>query len=151
MAAYITLIVMKNALYIKNGTAIPLHEIEITASRSGGAGGQHVNKTNTRITLRWNIKDTHAFTEEQKERVLEKLQSRLTTEGDLIIHHSTSRSQEQNKKMALAELIDQIRKALHMPKKRMATRVPKSAKEKRLHTKALRGTLKKTRGRVPQE
>lgn len=136
---------MKHDVHIKNGIVIPEHELEITASRSGGAGGQHVNKTSTKITVRWNVKNTNALTEEQKARVLEKLAHRLTTEGDLIIHNSTSRSQDHNKKMALAQLAHDVKKALHVPKKRMKTRVSKVAQEKRLQEKAHRGLIKKQR------
>src|SRR6185503_9157938 len=88
------LVAMKNDLFIKNGITIPEHELEITASRSGGAGGQHVNKTDTKITIRFNIKNSSALTEEQKQLILEKLQSRITEDGDLIIHNSESRSQQ---------------------------------------------------------
>ena len=63
---------MKNDLSIKNGIIIPEHELEITTSRAGGPGGQHVNKTSTRITVRWNVKNTNALNPEQKERVLQK-------------------------------------------------------------------------------
>jgi ribosome-associated protein len=142
---------MKYDVPIKNGIVIPEHELEITASRSGGPGGQHVNKTSTRITVRWNVKNTQALTEEQKTRVLEKLASRLTTEGDLIIHNSTSRSQEHNKKMALAQLANDLRKALYVAKTRMKTRVPKGAQEGRLQTKAHRGLIKKRRHEKIQE
>ncbi len=83
---------------MKNNITIPDNEIEITTSRSGGPGGQHVNKSDTRITLRWNVKNTNILDDEQKERVLQKLQNRLTVDGDFIIHSSESRSQQQNKK-----------------------------------------------------
>ena len=136
---------MKYDVAIKNDIVIPEHEIEITASRSGGPGGQHVNKTSTRITVRWNVKNSHALTEEQKVRVLEKLASRLTSEGDLIIHNGSSRSQEHNKKMALAQLANDVKKALYVAKKRMKTRVPKGAQEARLQTKKIHGTIKKRR------
>jgi len=136
---------MKNDLPVKNGIVIPGHEIEITASRAGGPGGQHVNKSDTRITIRWNVKTTTALTDVQKERVLQNIASRLTSEGDLIIHNSSSRSQQQNKKNALALLSQIVRKALHVPKKRMKTRVPKSIKEARLKEKKRRGEIKKIR------
>ena len=126
---------MKNDLFIKNGIEIPYHELEITASRSGGPGGQHVNKSDTKITVRWNIKETTSLTEKQKELVLQNLQSRVTSDGDFIIHCSESRSQQQNKESALARLAKEICKALYVPKKRMKTRVPKRAKESRLREK----------------
>lgn len=138
---------MKNDLFIKNNITIPEHELEITSSRAGGPGGQHVNKTNTKITIRWNVKNTSVLTEEQKERVLQKLQSSLTTEGDLIVHNNESRSQQQNKKLALEHLAQQIRQALYIPKKRIKTRVSKSTKEARLKAKSYRSEIKKMRSK----
>ena|SRR5579872_6049655 len=142
---------MKNDLFIKNGITIPEHELVITASRSGGAGGQHVNKTDTRITVRWNIKNSSALTDEQKQRIVEKLQSRITEDGDLIVHNSESRSQQQNKKNALANLAAIIRNALHVAKKRIATKIPKALKEARLRSKARRSTIKKMRNKQIKE
>lgn len=136
---------MKNDLPIKNGIVIPDHELEITTSRSGGPGGQHVNKTSSRITVRWNVRNTSALTDEQKERVLQKLEARLTTEGDLIIHNSASRSQDQNKRMALAQLAEVVRQALYIPKKRLKTRASPGAKEARLEMKSRRSMVKKMR------
>lgn len=138
---------MKNDVRIKNGIIIPDHELEITASRAGGPGGQHVNKASTKITIRWNVKNSTALTDEQKERVIQNLQARLTEEGDLIIHNRESRSQQQNKELALAQLAQTVRKALHVPKKRMKTRTPKSVKEARLQHKARRGEVKKMRSK----
>ncbi len=142
---------MKNDLSIKNGIVIPAHELEVTASRSGGAGGQHVNKTSTRITVRWNVKNSSALNETQKERVLKNLESRLTKEGDLIIHNSESRSQHQNKENAFASLANEVRKALYVPKKRIKTRVPKKAKEARLKEKSHRSAIKKMRSKKHQD
>ncbi len=138
---------MKNDLFIKHGITIPEHELEIATSRSGGAGGQHVNKTETRITVRWNIKNSTVLTEEQKEYLLSKLQSQLTSEGDIVIHNSESRSQQQNKKNALNNLAATIRNALHKPKKRVATKISKALKEARLKTKAHRGKIKEMRSK----
>ena len=136
---------MKEDLPIKNGIVIPGYEIEIAASKAGGPGGQHVNKADTRITVRWNVNTTSALNEVQKERVLKNLQARLTTEGDLIVHSRASRSQQQNKKTALKILAQEVRKALHVPKKRMKTRTPKGVKEARLREKKRRGETKKMR------
>lgn len=138
---------MAQDIYIQNGISIPEHELEISTSKSGGAGGQHVNKTETRITIRWNVLRTAALNEEQKALVLQNLQSRLTAEGDLIIHNSESRSQAQNKRMALANLAQELRQALYVPKKRTATRVSKAVKEKRFKEKTHRGHIKKMRSK----
>jgi len=138
---------MKNDLFIKNGITIPEHELEITASRSGGAGGQHVNKTDTKITIRWNIKNSSALTDEQKVRICNKLQSRITEDGDIIVHNSESRSQQQNKKNALNNLAAIIRNALHVEKKRIATKVSKALKEARLKSKAHRSSIKQMRSK----
>lgn len=134
-------------LPIKNGIVIPAHELEITASRSGGPGGQHVNKTSSRITVRWNVKTSQAFTDVQKQYLLERLQSELTSEGDLLVSSSASRSQTQNKQLALDQLAQKIRRALHVPKKRMKVKIPKSATEARLHEKKKRGEVKVMRSK----
>lgn len=136
---------MKHDLYIKNGITIPAHELEIATSRAGGPGGQHVNRTDTRVTVRWNVANTSVLTPEQQSRVLQNLQSRLTTEGDLLVSNSASRSQQQNKESAFAQLAQEISKALYVPKVRMKTRVSREAKEKRLREKSRRGDIKKMR------
>ncbi len=138
---------MKNGLHVKNGILIPDHELEITTSRAGGPGGQHVNKTDTRITVRWNVKNTQALNDIQKECVLQKLQAQLTNEGDLIVHNSASRSQLKNKEMALSQLAQIISKALIIPKKRMATTISKATKAARLEKKARHGAIKKMRSK----
>lgn len=142
---------MKRDVYVKNGVVIPACELEVTTSRSGGAGGQHVNKTDSRITLRWNIVTTTALSPTQKERVLAKLAGRLTTEGDLIVHNSTQRSQKQNLEAAMSVLAEEVRKALHIPKKRVATKVSKAKKEARLKSKSIRSDTKKLRGKTGRD
>ena len=138
---------MKEDVPIKNGIIIPGHEIEVTVSRSGGPGGQHVNKTESRVTVYWNVRTSSALTEVQKERIINNLQNRLTTEGTLIVHNNESRSQQTNKERAIASLTATVRKALHVPKKRMKTIVPAKVKEARLYAKALRSSIKKTRSK----
>lgn len=138
---------MKHGVPVKNGIIIPDSELEITTSRAGGPGGQHVNKSDTRITVRWNVKTTTVLSPEQKERIMRNLQTRLTSDGDLLVHNSQTRSQQDNKQLALMQLAHIVSKALHVPKKRMATRATQAARETRLQKKTYRSALKKTRSK----
>jgi ribosome-associated protein len=136
---------MKNDVPIKNNIVIPGSEIEITTSRSSGPGGQHVNKTDSRISVRWNALNTTALDEYQRNVAVQNLQSQLTESGDIIVHYSASRSQNQNKQMALAQLAHIVRKALFVPKKRVPTKVSKNTAAKRLQSKMRHSVLKKNR------
>lgn len=136
---------MNNNIFINHRLSIPLDEVEITSSRASGPGGQHVNRTDSRISVRWNITASKTLTEQQREHLLAKLQTQLNSDGNIAIHCSTSRSQIQNKEEALVRLADVIRKALHVPKKRMATKIPRSIKEARVESKRKTGTIKKLR------
>jgi ribosome-associated protein len=136
---------MTKDIFIQNNIIIPEHELEFLTSKSGGAGGQHVNKTETRVTVRWNIRSSTALNEEQKNRLLEKLHTKITEDGDLIVHNSASRSQQQNKKNALIILTQEVRNALHIPKKRIPTKISKALKEARLQKKSHRSAIKKMR------
>jgi ribosome-associated protein len=138
---------MNDDISVKNDVVIPGHEIEIRTSRSGGSGGQHVNKTNTRITLRWNIEKTSALDDIQKQRVRERLAGELTHEGDIVIHNSESRSQMHNKKAARTSLGKKIAKALYVKKRRMKTVVSLASKEARIKNKKRRSEIKTMRSK----
>ncbi|HBS47640.1 TPA: aminoacyl-tRNA hydrolase [Candidatus Dependentiae bacterium] len=142
---------MSNDLVVNNEIVIPENEFEITTSRAGGPGGQHVNKSDTKITIRWNVKNTGVLSEELKMRVLQNLQSRLTSDGDLIVNNSESRSQMQNKENAFLRLAEIVKNALYVPKKRKKTKASKQAKEKRLKSKAIRSEVKKMRSKKYQD
>ena len=132
---------------IKNGIIIPEKELTITTSRAGGPGGQHVNKANTKITIHWNPIESAALTYEQKELIIKNLSHQLTTDGILVLHNRSTRSQAQNKQLAYDELAKRLRKALHVPKKRMKTKPSFGTKEKRLKVKKQRSEIKKLRGK----
>ena len=124
---------------------IPYNELNFEFSRSGGPGGQHVNKTNSAAVLRWNVDATLAFSEDQKIRLQERL--KLTNTGELIVRSEESRDQEKNKKKCLEKLDSILEKALFVPKKRKATKPSRAQKEKRIKTKKIRSDVKKSRSK----
>ena len=124
---------------------IPLWEIIFTASRSSGPGGQHVNKTSSRITLHWSIKDTSALTEFQKTRVLKNLFGRVNQDGSLQLHIEDSRSQHRNKEVAKERLVALLIEALKVPKRRQATKPTRASKRRRVDEKKKRGLTKSLR------
>lgn len=115
--------------------AIPRSELQYRASRSGGPGGQHVNTSSTRIELLWDLTGSRAVTDEQRERLRTKLAPRLDSEGMVRVVASDRRSQAQNKQAADERLAALILHALHVAKKRKATKPTRAAKEKRLTEK----------------
>jgi ribosome-associated protein len=127
---------------------IPDHELEFQASRAGGPGGQHVNKTATRIEVRWNVRLSHAIDEEQRQRLLTRLASRLDGDGRLRVVAADTRSQLRNREAARERLTALVGKALVRPNQRRKTKTPAAERQKRLETKRRRGQLKATRRRV---
>ena len=116
-------------------------------SRSSGAGGQHVNKTSSRVEIFWNVLESRALDDAQRSRLREKLASRLTTDGSIRVVASDMRSQSRNRELAEERLADLVRRALIIPKKRRATKPSRAAKEARLESKKRHSTKKAERGK----
>ncbi len=117
-------------------------ELTFKAVRSSGPGGQHVNKTASKVMVQYNIPESSALNEDEKELLLKKLSSRLTTEGVLIMESSESRSQHKNKELVVDRLLEVITAALKISKPRKKTKPSKASKLKRLREKKNRSDKK---------
>lgn len=135
-------------LPVAPGLAIPAHEIVETASRSRGPGGQNVNKTETRVTLRWNAVGSRVLREDQRSLLLRALGARLTRGGDLVVRADRFRSRARNRSFARERLAELVRAALERREPRIETRPKRSAVERRLAAKRGRAERKRTRAGV---
>ena len=134
-------------LEITSHVSIPLQEVELTAVRASGPGGQNVNKVSSAIHLRFDIRGS-SLPENIKSRLLELRDRRLTRDGVVVIKAQRYRDQEKNRSDALQRLQALIRNALHRPKHRVPTKPSPNARKRRMDNKSRRGRLKSTRGRV---
>jgi len=131
---------------ILSGLSIPDEELMFTASRSGGPGGQNVNKVSTRVTLRFNVKASRSLSDDQKRRVLSSLATRISGEGVLRVVSQRTRSQAVNRDAAELRFAELLRQALAPPKLRRRTAVPASKRRSRVEEKRHHSEIK--RGRV---
>jgi ribosome-associated protein len=120
-------------------------EVFYRTARSGGKGGQNVNKVETMAEAWWQVNGSVYFTPEEKELILDKLKNRINKDGYLIVKSSESRSQLENKGIALEKMRDLVTKSLHVPKKRKPTKVSRAAKERRLESKRRDSVIKQLR------
>jgi len=124
-----------NVLAVNQSLSIPRGELDVRVSRSSGAGGQHVNKTSSRVEVFWNIRTSKAVTEEQRALLLSRLQSKLTSDGSVRVVASDMRSQSRNREIAEERLGEMVRRALAVRRKRKPTKPTRAAKEARLESK----------------
>lgn len=124
-----------------------LQELQFKAIRSGGAGGQHVNKVSSKVELTFDLENSKGLTPQEKERLGKKMGNRLTKENILILYSDESRSQHKNKELVIKKLLGMLEQALVVRKNRIKTKPSKSAIEKRLQSKKKAALKKANRGK----
>jgi len=126
-------------------TELIITELKYKAVRSSGPGGQNVNKVSSKVVLTFDLANSIALSEEEKERSIGKLKSKLTSESILILNCDEDRSQQKNKELVTKRFLDILQKSLVIPKERKATKIPKSVVEKRLKEKSSQSEIKQNR------
>lgn len=139
---------MSEDLPIREGLAIPGWELWYTTSRASGAGGQHVNRTESRVTLHWVPERCSVLSDAQKARLLRALSSRLTTEGELQLHCDDERSQHRNRDRVRQRLAELVARSIVPRKRRRRTKPTRGSIERRLSSKKKASQKKRLRGKV---
>ena len=135
----------ERSLHVNERVQIPRTELDVRASRASGAGGQHVNKTSTRVELTWSVASSPSLNDADRARLLVRLASRISDEGELRVVASDTRSQLQNRELAELRLAEMVRRALIVPKTRKKTRPSRASKQARLDAKRITSQKKKLR------
>src|SRR6267378_6404253 len=129
------------------GVSIPEDELRFAASRSGGPGGQNVNKVSSRVTLTFDVQGSTTLSDGHKRAIMKKLATRINKDGVLRIVSQRTRSQELNRTDALERFVDLLNDALTPERPRVKTRMPRAAKERRMEEKKQRRVIKETRSK----
>lgn len=132
-------------LLLAGGNRIPASELVEQASRSGGPGGQHVNTSSTRVTLRWNLRETRGLRPEARVRALARLETRLSRTGEIVLHADRHRSRRRNQLDARERLQALVAAALIVETPRRPTKPTRAARTRRLDAKRRRGESKQSR------
>jgi ribosome-associated protein len=132
------------SIRVTRSVVVPLSEIQLRTSRSSGPGGQHAQKSETRVEAIFDVEASTALSDTQKRRVVAKAGPVLRAIAQ------DERSQLRNRELAIERLVESLRKALHVERRRVATRPTKASKERRLEEKKRRGQVKRLRGRQPE-
>ncbi len=136
---------MEQKIKIHNRLSIPEHELRFRFARSGGPGGQHVNKAATKVELLFDINNSPSLSDSQRERIVKKLKNRISTGGILRIEVQDTRSQVKNREIAIERFRENLAEALKTRRRRVSTSPPVQVREKRLKEKKKRSELKKLR------
>jgi len=136
---------MGRAVRVRDDLVIPAAEISLRYVRASGPGGQNVNKVASKAVLRFNVRDSRSVPAGDREHLLARLASRLTTDGELVLTSGAYRDQSRNRDAVLARLAAVIRAALRRPRRRRATRPSHAAVERRLAAKHARAERKRDR------